>query len=91
MSFATMIAASFLQGFLPADYAPMTSIEVDVDKRPAVLSRAERRDAENAGLSGEHISTLEADDTLLGYVGRILWSAISIQIKPQYDCTIAFL
>ncbi len=52
-----------------SDYQEVSRRQVGVDGEPAELRRHERRDGRNAGLHGEHLSTVvAADGTLKGFV-----------------------
>ncbi|EPX76392.1 hypothetical protein [Salipiger mucosus] len=68
MNTLTQISLSILSTLMPEGFAPVGQSPVSVDGRDAVLVRAERETGRNAGLGGEHVSTVEADGQLLGYV-----------------------
>lgn len=53
---------------IPTTHAEAMRISVSVDGEPAVLTRYVRRDGRNAGLGGEHFSTLvDAQGALKGF------------------------
>jgi len=67
MNTIVQMSLGLLGTFLSDGFSPVGQARVEVDGRAAVLTRAERETGLNGGLGGEHISTVEADGTLLGY------------------------
>lgn len=68
MNTLSQISLAILSTLMPEGFAPVGQSEVSVDGRDALLVRAERETVMNTGLGGEHVSTVEADGQLLGYV-----------------------
>ena len=57
-----------ITALVPASHHTVSHRAVQVDGAPATLTRFERRDGRNAGLEGEHFSTVvAADGTFLGF------------------------
>lgn len=67
MTLTSLLSATLLQALLPFGFAPVGSAEVLVDGRPAVLTRAQPAGQTQPQLGGEHVSSVEAGDRLLGY------------------------
>ncbi|CAK7055281.1 MAG: hypothetical protein KER_02320 [Kerstersia gyiorum] len=59
--------------FVPATHRQVNQRNVEVDGEAATLTRYERQDGRNAGLGGEHFSTVvAADGTLKGFANMSL-------------------
>lgn len=75
LAFATASFSSTAQeslpmtrSLIPASHHAVSHRAVQVDGTPAILTRHERRDGRNAGLEGEHFSTVAmADGVLKGF------------------------
>jgi hypothetical protein len=72
LAFATASFSSTAQeslpmprSLIPASHHAVSHRAVQVDGTPAILTRHERRDGRNAGLEGEHFSTMAAADGVL--------------------------
>lgn len=72
MNTFTQTSLSLLDTLLPDEFSPVRQAQVEVDGRRAVLTRAERESSRNDQLGGEHVSSVEADGALLGYVRMTL-------------------
>ncbi|WP_206597554.1 hypothetical protein [Polycladidibacter stylochi] len=69
MNTAVTLSLLWLGTAQPADFTPTATMQVEVDKKNATLTRSMRRNGSNAHLGGEHISSITRDDgRLLGYV-----------------------
>lgn len=94
MNTIAQISIGLLGAFLSDGFAPVGQAQVEVDGRQAVLTRAERETGQNGELGGEHISTVEADGTLLGYVNMTTEMAQPAELPPRdtaYTVAMGFL
>lgn len=68
-----MTESSTATRFVPATHRQVNQRNVEVDGEAATLTRHERQDGRNAGLEGEHFSTVvAADGTLKGFANMSL-------------------